>query len=86
MRRARSQHRTGTRTRPLSLPTFCPAPCAARVNDEPVKVYEAGESWFEAPGAHHRVSENASTTEPARMLAIFVADSSEKTLTTRDPQ
>ena len=58
----------------------------SQVNDEPVKVYKAGESWFEAPGAHHRVSENASTTEPARMLAIFVVDSSEQTLTTRDPQ
>jgi quercetin dioxygenase-like cupin family protein len=57
----------------------------SQVNDEPVKVYKAGESWFEAPGAHHRVSENASMTEPARMLAIFVVDSSEKTLTTRDP-
>ena len=58
----------------------------SQVNDEPVKVYKAGESWFEAPGAHHRVSENASTTEPARLLAIFVVDSSERTLTTRDPQ
>jgi quercetin dioxygenase-like cupin family protein len=58
----------------------------SQVNNEPVKVYKVGESWFEAPGAHHRVSENASTTEPARMLAIFVVDSSEKTLTTRDPQ
>ena len=58
----------------------------SQVNNEPVKVYKAGESWFEAPGAHHRVSENASTTEPARMLAIFVVDSSERTLTTPDPK
>ena len=58
----------------------------SQVNDEPVKVYKAGESFFEAPGAHHRVSENASTTEPARMLAIFVVDSSERTLTTPDPK
>ena len=58
----------------------------SQVNDEPVKVYQAGESFFEAPGAHHRVSENASTTEPARMLAIFVVDSSERTLTTPDPK
>jgi quercetin dioxygenase-like cupin family protein len=58
----------------------------SQVNDEPVKVYKAGESFFEAPGAHHRVSENASPTEPARMLAIFVVDSSERTLTTPDPK
>ena len=58
----------------------------SQVNDEPVKVYKAGESFFEAPGAHHRVSENASTTEPAPMLAIFVVDSSERTLTTPDPK
>jgi quercetin dioxygenase-like cupin family protein len=58
----------------------------SQVNDEPVKVYKAGESWFEAPGAHHRVSENASETEPARLLAIFVVDTAEKTLTTLDPK
>lgn len=58
----------------------------SQVNDEPVKVYKAGESWFETPGAHHRVSENASETEPARLLAIFVVDTAEKTLTTPDPK
>ena len=40
----------------------------------PAKVYEAGEGFFEAPGSVHRVSENASDTEPASLLAIFVAD------------
>jgi len=38
------------------------------------KVYAAGEGFFEAPGSVHRVSENASDTEPASVLAIFVAD------------
>jgi len=37
-------------------------------------VYRAGQSWFEPPGAHHLVSENASSTEPASLLAVFVAD------------
>jgi quercetin dioxygenase-like cupin family protein len=37
-------------------------------------VYHAGQSWFEAPGAHHLVSENASATEPASLLAVLVAD------------
>ena len=40
----------------------------------PVKVYKAGESFFEAPGSSHLVSENASTTEPASLLAVFIAD------------
>ena len=40
----------------------------------PVKDYKAGESFFEPPGSQHLVSENASTTEPASLLAVFVAD------------
>ena len=40
----------------------------------PAKVYKAGEAFFEPPGSEHLVSENASTTEPASLLAIFVAD------------
>ena len=40
----------------------------------PARVYTAGESFFEPPGSEHLVSENASTTEPASLLAIFVAD------------
>ncbi len=40
----------------------------------PAKVYKAGESFFEPPGSKHLVSENASTTEPASLLAVFVAD------------
>ena len=40
----------------------------------PAKVYQAGESFFEPPGSQHLVSENASTTEPASLLAIFIAD------------
>jgi quercetin dioxygenase-like cupin family protein len=40
----------------------------------PVKVYKAGESFFEPPGSEHLVSENASATEPASLLVVFVAD------------
>lgn len=40
----------------------------------PVRDYKAGESFFEPPGSHHLVSENASKTKPASLLAIFVAD------------
>jgi quercetin dioxygenase-like cupin family protein len=40
---------------------------------QPAKVYKAGEFFFEPPGSSHLVSENASTTEPASLLAVFVA-------------
>jgi quercetin dioxygenase-like cupin family protein len=40
----------------------------------PAKVYKAGETFFEPPGSEHLVSENASATEPASLLAVFVAD------------
>jgi quercetin dioxygenase-like cupin family protein len=54
----------------------------SKVNDGPEKVYHAGENFSEMPGDHHRVSANASETEPARLLAVFVVDSGEKNLTT----
>ena len=58
----------------------------SQVNDGPVQVFHAGESWTEQPGAHHGISENASITEPAKLLAIFVADTNETALTTNDAQ
>lgn len=48
------------------------------------RVFHAGEHWTEKPGAHHTVSENASDTEPAKLLAIFVADTKDKNLVTFD--
>lgn len=56
----------------------------SKVNDERERVYKAGESFFEEPGSHHSVSRNASKTEPAKLLAVFVVDSDEKELTTND--
>jgi quercetin dioxygenase-like cupin family protein len=40
----------------------------------PARVYKAGESFFEPPGSVHQVSANASATEPASLLAVFVAE------------
>src|SRR5687768_15810268 len=48
----------------------------SKVNDEPERAYQAGESWTEKPGDHHQVSHNASNKEPAKLLAIFVVDTS----------
>lgn len=56
----------------------------SQVGDEPARVYRAGEAWFEKPGSHHRVSENASDTEPARLLAVLVVDGPEKQLVIPD--
>lgn len=39
----------------------------------PVRIYRTGEGFFEPVGSVHSVSENASPTKPARLLAIFVA-------------
>jgi quercetin dioxygenase-like cupin family protein len=58
----------------------------SQVNDEPAKVYRAGEGFYEDPGSHHRVSENASDREPASLLAVFVVDAEDNPLTTPDQQ
>ena len=50
----------------------------------PVKVYKVGESFFEPPSSKHLVSENASATEPASMLVVFIADDGAQ-LTVLDP-
>jgi quercetin dioxygenase-like cupin family protein len=41
----------------------------------PAEIFGVGQSWFEPPGTIHLFAENASATEPAEILAIFVADS-----------
>ena len=56
----------------------------SQVNDAPEHVYKAGESWAEMPGDHHKVSANASSTKPARLLAIFVLDTPEQELVIPD--
>jgi quercetin dioxygenase-like cupin family protein len=56
----------------------------SKVNDEPEHVYKAGESWTEMPGDHHKVSANASSTKPARLLAIFIVDTTEQEIVIPD--
>jgi len=57
----------------------------SKVDDQPAKVYRTGEAFYEDPGSHHVISENASQSEPASLLAVFVVDSSERgRLTTPD--
>ena len=52
------------------------------VNDGPVVVYHSGQNFSEMPGDRHTLDENASKTEPAKLLAVFVVDTDEKELTT----
>jgi len=53
-----------------------------QVNDGPLTIYKAGQSFSELPGDRHGVSANASETQPAKILAVFVVDTNDKQLTT----
>lgn len=54
----------------------------SKVNDGETRIYRPGESWSEPPGAIHWISRNASKTEPAKLLAVFVLDTNDNPLTT----
>ena len=45
----------------------------SKVGDGPEQTFHPGDAWWEPAGAIHRVSRNASSTEPATLLAIYVA-------------
>jgi len=53
----------------------------SKVGDQPEKTYSAGQMFIETPGELHAVSANASTTKPARLLALLLAEKG-KPLTT----
>jgi quercetin dioxygenase-like cupin family protein len=46
---------------------------ASQVGNAPERTFRAGEAWWEPPGAVHRISRNASATDPATLLAIYIA-------------
>jgi quercetin dioxygenase-like cupin family protein len=45
-----------------------------RVEGQSEKLYSVGESFYEASNGVHAVSANASTTQPAKLIAYFVCD------------
>jgi quercetin dioxygenase-like cupin family protein len=45
-----------------------------QVKGEPETIYKAGESFYEAPNGIHLVSANASSTEPAKLVAFLLCD------------
>lgn len=44
-----------------------------KISEQPERVYKKGEMFYEWPGSTHRVSANASKTEPAKLLAMVFA-------------
>ncbi|MBM0275024.1 cupin domain-containing protein [Micromonospora sp. STR1s_6] len=56
----------------------------SQLEGEPMRTYHQGENWTEQPGAHHVATENASNTEPAKLLVVFVANNGDQ-LKTDDP-
>ena len=45
-----------------------------QVKGEPETTYHAGESFYEAPNGVHLVSANASSTQPAKLVAFLICD------------
>jgi quercetin dioxygenase-like cupin family protein len=45
----------------------------SKVGDGPERTYTAGQMFLETPGQLHAVSRNASTTKPAKLLAMLLA-------------
>lgn len=56
----------------------------SQVDNDPPTVYHKGEAFYEVPGSHHRISKNASQTEAASLLAVFIVDAKDDALTTPD--
>lgn len=44
-----------------------------KISGQEERTYRAGEMFFEPPGSTHEVSNNASATEPAKLLAMIFA-------------
>lgn len=53
-----------------------------QLNGGPVRTFTKGQNFTELPGDRHDVSANASRTEPAKLLAVFVVDTNDTALTT----
>ncbi|AKK30031.1 cupin domain-containing protein [Mycobacterium sp. EPa45] len=45
---------------------------SSELEGQPAHVYHRGENWSEPPGAHHLATENTSSTDPAKLLVVFV--------------
>ncbi|KAB8189431.1 cupin domain-containing protein [Nonomuraea phyllanthi] len=50
----------------------------SQVAGSPARTYHKGENWVEQPGAHHILTENASATEEAKLLVVFISDTGDE--------
>jgi quercetin dioxygenase-like cupin family protein len=50
----------------------------SQLEGEPARVYHQGENWSEQPGAHHVATENTSSTDPAKLLVVFIATTGDR--------
>ncbi len=50
-----------------------------KLDDGPERVLTKGDTFYEAPNQLHAVSRNASTTEPAKVLVVGVAETGKPT-------
>ncbi|HLG49151.1 MAG TPA: cupin domain-containing protein [Reyranella sp.] len=57
----------------------------SQLNDGPVEIFNVGQTFFEPMGTIHRVSANASNTEWAELIAVFVADEGAQLTTLLEP-
>ena len=58
------------------------------IDDEPVKIYKAGESFYEPSGCVHRVAQNPSSKTRTRLLAVILhpRDAKEVTLPLKEKE
>jgi quercetin dioxygenase-like cupin family protein len=57
----------------------------SQLEGQPLRTYRKGEFWVEQPGAHHLVTANASGSDTARLLVVFISDTGAE-LKIDDPQ
>ncbi|WP_316746287.1 cupin domain-containing protein, partial [Streptomyces sp. MK7] len=50
----------------------------SKLDDKPVTTYHQGQNWVEQPGTHHVLTENTSTTKPAKLLVVFISNTGDK--------
>lgn len=50
----------------------------SRVAGSPAHTYGQGEYWVERPGAHHLLTENASSAKGAKLLVVFVSNTGDE--------
>ena len=54
------------------------------IDDEPIKTYKAGETFYEPSGSVHRVAQNPSGKTETRLLAVILHPRDAKQVTVRE--